>query len=78
MKLDDLPYEPDCILLDEGHAVGAVNLIEVPRPYDEGKGWRFIVDCEGELVAIVPADKAETMKQVLNEAYEEHYTDLNK
>ncbi len=37
--------------------------------------WHFILDCEGDLVAIVPAEKAEGLKKVLN-ASEEPFKDL--
>jgi len=82
MKLDDLPYEPDCMVDNNTPlTTNEAGQLEVPQAYalNEGKlGWRMILDCEGQLVAIVPALTAEELKKVLNEAYEEHYTDVNK
>jgi hypothetical protein len=71
MKLDDLPFEPDCELLPAVLPADTVKGFSVAS-----EGWRVIIDCEGDLVAVVPADRAEVMKRVLNEAYEEHYEEL--
>jgi len=74
LDLEDLPYEPECIVerLDNWKAVDRLTTLALPAwIIESAKEWVVITDCEGDFVALVANDKADLICKVLNEAGQE-------
>ena len=63
-----LPFKPDVIIGDPGDwNVDDLTSVDIPLGYARRVAeWRMIIDHEGNLVAIVPEEKAEAWKKFLN------------
>lgn len=71
MELEDLPYEPECLVehLNNWAVVDRRETLSLPAwIVEDAKEWAVIVDCEGDFVALVPYEKAHLICKIFNEA----------
>lgn len=68
LRLENLPYDPDVMLVDPASwDTGDLTGVDIPLGYARRvASWRMLIDCEGDLVALVPDIKAEAWRKLLN------------